>query len=174
MPSDLSTPVNLHIISFAFEQEETLEQYVQGHMYRKNGVYYLTYIENMNEEEVNENVRVQNTLKIEKNSVKAIRQGAVRMHHIYHLGQTTQGKYETPLGTFDMETMTTQCQFQPVAFYDGKPSLEREQQNKAQKESLKDHHEKGELLLRYNLTLNQQSAGQFQLQIVITKARETD
>lgn len=118
------------------ERKEEHHQQLKAQLYDKENLIYLRY-----EEDLEGIGMVQNTLKIGDRQVKVIRSGAIKMNHLYQLGKRTQGVYHSPIGPLNMETMTTQLEFNPL------------EAGKAQ------------FILSYELILNQEPVGHFTLKI---------
>lgn len=115
--------------------QETTELKTEGQFYIKDEAYYLLYEERMEEGEA-----VRNTLKVTDREALVIRKGAVSMRQPLVEGEKTKGVYQNPLGNMHIETKTKQADI-------------RWSQETAS----------GQIVLRYDLNMENQPVGRFQL-----------
>src|SRR5690606_1335568 len=87
-------------------EKQTQQQELQAQLFQKGKAVYIRY-----NEELEGNGSVSTTLKVEERQVTIIRHGAVRMNHVYRLGEKTTSMYQTPHGALEMEADTTQLEF---------------------------------------------------------------
>lgn len=119
-------------------EKQTLRQQHEGDLYVKNDTYYLKY------EEIAEEGIVYHTIKLAEDNVQVMRHGANRMNMRYCAGESSASSYETAQGTFNMDVFT---------------------RNVRVKHEAEDLARKGHLVVEYDLKLNKQDVGFFQLTV---------
>lgn len=131
--------VLLHIYSLTTNNNEKQEhkQQIEARVYQKANALYIRYAEKVEDVEP-----VSTVVKVEDEQVTIIRQGAIKMNHVYRLGETTTSIYYTPHGSLEMEVQTTKLNFRPM--------IDSNQ---------------GQLSLEYALSLQHEFVGHFTLEI---------
>src|SRR5690606_35534784 len=104
--------VRLSIYSLAVHGEEKQEQRQEpaAQLFQKGNADYIRYVEEL------KGLRsVSTTVKVEDSRVTLIRHGAIKMNHIYRLGEKTTSMYQTAQGALEMEAETTRLEYIPLA-----------------------------------------------------------
>ena len=122
--------------------KEEILQNAEGTLYLKDNDYFLRY-RDVNEEEIGESWTTIKWPSLdnrdnEEQEVTIIRQGNVKMKQTFIKNQEELGYYHTPLGVFDIKTKTAQVEIQ---------------------------RNKQEIRIEYQLWINRQLAGQYQVKI---------
>jgi uncharacterized beta-barrel protein YwiB (DUF1934 family) len=98
----MSAPLKVYvIIESNIEQDQTIIQRTAGDLYRKGDHYYLRYSETSDEMK-----GTSTTIKLERESIRIIRQGSLRSEQTFIKGQRIKGYYDTPQGKLELETET--------------------------------------------------------------------
>lgn len=106
-----------NIISQPDEKPETYELWLTGKLHRKSESIYLQY------EEIQDEKKVQTTVKISQNEALILRKGAVNMRLQFKEAGNQRGKYESEYGTLEVTTKTDVLLFEETA-HGGKLNLE--------------------------------------------------
>ena len=73
-------------------ENEVIRSKCNGQYYEKNGKYYFLY------EELTENGKVKNIIKVDDRLVEVIKKGSANAHLFYQVGETVNCSYDTPFG----------------------------------------------------------------------------
>lgn len=141
-----ATPVNVNLTS-EIELNDTTEKttlITSGQLYHKKNADYLHY-----EEIIEEIGSVKTIIKIKQEGAVIMRSGAVSMSQTFLLQQTTEGTYQSPYGPLSMKTTTETIDYQ---------WSERSLQ--------------GEFQLNYQLNLQGEHAGTYQINIKLKGEKE--
>lgn len=122
-------------IDRADSPEEKTEVKTSGYFYIKNGAYYLKY-----KEEADAGEKISTTVKVLDDEALIIRSGPISMRQHLVPGEVTEGFYRNPLGDMMMSTKTHRCDAQ-----------------------WKPEEGVGTIKLSYDLDMQQQPIGHFQL-----------
>ncbi len=98
-------PVRLFIVS-TINQEEKIEQEIDGQLIERNKEWLLRYVENEGSAD-----EIRTTVKVEEEKAMVIRQGAVSYRQTYHPGRRTYTQIEVPGGRAEMEVQTLDYQY---------------------------------------------------------------
>lgn len=81
---------------------EVIKSKCSGQYYEKNGKYYFLY------EELTENGKVKNIIKVDDQLVEVIKKGSTNTHLFYQVGETVNCSYDTPFGCIPIG-INTEC-----------------------------------------------------------------
>lgn len=79
-----------------------IEVIARGQCYEKNNKLFVTYIDKA----LNQDQQTKTTLKISNHSMSIIRFGGANTHMMFEKEKRHNTQYETPLGTFEISTVT--------------------------------------------------------------------
>jgi uncharacterized beta-barrel protein YwiB (DUF1934 family) len=96
----LSVKVTVRIES-KVDEDQSIDQFVEGELYPKGSHYYLRY----NEPDP-EMAGTATVIKLEPDLVRIIRQGSLRSEQTFKAGQRMKGYYDAPQGKLELETDT--------------------------------------------------------------------
>lgn len=85
-----------------------VEVVTAGDYYQKNGRHYLLYEEAVE----GSRERIQNILKIGKESLEVIKKGLIRTDMTFEPGRKTRASYGTPFGSIEMGFLTSEIRMQ--------------------------------------------------------------
>src|SRR4051794_37152652 len=94
-------PVKVHVLIESYIEEQQIIQKADGDLYPKGAHYYLRY-----NEPGPEMAGTVTTIKLERESIRIIRQGSLRSEQNFVSGQRLKGYYDTPEGRLELETVT--------------------------------------------------------------------
>ena len=88
-----------------YGEETCIETTVLGRYYLKNGVHYLTYID---EPLSREGFQTTTLLKVYSDHIILARTGNVEQRQVFRLGDRTSSTYATPYGNMELSILTRQ------------------------------------------------------------------
>ena len=105
MANESGKTVKIKLVSSIIPTEGELEQYemwLEGSCVKKGGSHYLRY------EEIQEELKIQTTIKLHEESSFIMRSGGVNMRLPLNPGIRENGHYESPFGSLPIVTDTQQ------------------------------------------------------------------
>ncbi|OCA81094.1 DUF1934 domain-containing protein [Pradoshia sp. D12] len=87
------------------DDEENIELITFGTLHHMPNATYIRYIEH-----VENNGKINTTVKYDGDEMLIIRSGAVKMRQLYKIGTETSGSYESIHGTLDLTTRTNKLE----------------------------------------------------------------
>ncbi|PZE20102.1 DUF1934 domain-containing protein [Paenibacillus xerothermodurans] len=96
-----NSPRKVRVVIESSTGNEHISQDADGELYAKGNHYYLRY-----NEASAEMARTVTTIRLGPDSIRVIRQGALRSEQTFVRGQRLHGYYDTPQGKLGLETKT--------------------------------------------------------------------
>lgn len=93
--------VSIKGVQYEYSGAEPTEVVSGGEYCEKNGIAYITYVEVVEGEVVN------NTIKVESSGVEIIKRGKYGTHMVFREGESSVTCYSTPLGDLSISIVTS-------------------------------------------------------------------
>ncbi|MFC0014098.1 MULTISPECIES: DUF1934 domain-containing protein [Allobacillus] len=103
-PIRVDIEVNAEIIDE--DGEESIKKQEKGEYIHKNDLHVIKY-----DEQMDDFGKVKTTIIIQKEKIVLKREGTLKLHQVFRIGNKTEALYTHPYGSFRLETTTHRMEF---------------------------------------------------------------